>query len=74
MATISGLCRPSSGQDIYKNLNVSIYDILFVNSLYKPTLIFYNYLDLTMACIGRNYLQLFKLVNHKIVVFGEVNI
>ena len=33
---------------------------------------FYKYFGLMMACIGRNYLSLFKLVKHKIVVFDEV--
>jgi len=35
-------------------------------------LIFYKYFDLMIACIGRNYLSLFKLIKYKIVVFDEV--
>ena len=31
MATGFGLCRPSSGQNIYKNLNGGVYSVLFVN-------------------------------------------
>jgi len=31
MATSFGLCRPSSGQNIYKNLNADVYNVLFVN-------------------------------------------
>jgi len=31
MATNFGPCRPSSGQNIYKNLNVGVYNVLFVN-------------------------------------------
>jgi len=31
MATSFGLCRPPSGQNIYKNLNAGVYNALFVN-------------------------------------------
>jgi hypothetical protein len=31
MATSFGLCRPSSGQNIYKNLNAGVHNVLFVN-------------------------------------------
>jgi len=31
MATSFGLYRPSSGQNIYKNLNVGVYNVLFVS-------------------------------------------
>jgi len=31
MATIFGLCRPSSSQNIYKKLNDGVYNVLFVN-------------------------------------------
>jgi len=31
MATSFGLCRPSSGQNIYKNLNAGVYNILFMS-------------------------------------------
>jgi len=34
---------------------------------------FYKYFGLMMACIDRNYLPLFKLIEHKIVVFDEVH-
>jgi len=37
MATSFGLCRPSSGQDIYKNLNAGVYNVLFVISLTNNT-------------------------------------
>jgi len=29
--TSFGLCRPSSGQNIYKNLNGGVYNVLLVN-------------------------------------------
>jgi len=31
MTTSFGLCGPSSGQDIYKNLNAGLYNVLLVN-------------------------------------------
>jgi hypothetical protein len=31
MATSFGRCRPSSGQNIYKNLNAGAYNVLFIN-------------------------------------------
>ena len=31
MVTSFGLCRPSSGQNIYRNLNAAVYNVLFVN-------------------------------------------
>ena len=33
-----------------------------------------KYFGLMMACIGRNYSPLFKLIKHKIVVFDDVYI
>ena len=74
MATIFGLCRPSSSQDIYKNLNAGSYNELTNNTLYIPAFNFYKYLGLTMACKGLKQQPIFKLINHKIVVFDEVNI
>jgi len=35
---------------------------------------FCKYLGLMMACIGRNYSPLFKLIDRKIVVFNDVHI
>ena len=35
---------------------------------------FYQYFGLVMACIGRNWSPLFKLIKYKIVVFDEVYI
>jgi len=37
MATNFGLCRPSSGQNIYKNLNATVYNVLFVNVMGSDT-------------------------------------
>jgi hypothetical protein len=31
MVTSFGICRPSSGQNIYKNLNAGVYKVVFVN-------------------------------------------
>ena len=36
MATSLGLYKPSSGQNIYKNLNASVYNALTNNTLYTP--------------------------------------
>jgi len=44
MATSFGLCRPSSGQNIYKDLNAGVYNVLFVNVSLWPRKLFYYYL------------------------------
>jgi len=33
LATIFGLGRPSSGQNIYKNFNAAVYNVLFVKAM-----------------------------------------
>ena len=61
MATSFGLCRLSSGQNIYKNLNAGLYNVLFVNvmgshlqsyiSLYlMPAVVVLSIVSLTKIC------------------------
>jgi hypothetical protein len=67
----SGHCqaiiKPSSGQNVYKNLNAQLYNVLFVSVIGSHL---QSYTIYTIV----NGIPVFKLIKYKIVVFDEVYI
>jgi hypothetical protein len=76
MATIFGLCRPSSPQNICKKINAGIYNVIFVNVM-GSRLKSYSSLQLMPAVVVLSVVSLtYALYKHcyniKIII-GDTN-